>query len=116
MEVEILHTCLHGDFRIKILLRTRPLSLLRSKMGYQMEDVIFYNLSELSAILNIPKTKVYLYIKSGKLRAHKHSASWQVLHDDLQAFTNRTAQFLPPRTKPKVDKTDKVCGDLTNKL
>jgi len=66
-----------------------------------MEDPKYYTLNHVANILNMNKSKVYLLIKSGKLNAQKDGASWRVEHVDLQAFTNKTSQYLH---KPKQEK------------
>jgi len=61
----------------------------------------YYTLEHTANILNITKNKLYLLIKSGKLKAHQNGAMWRVEHADLQAFTNKTSQYL--QAKPKVE-------------
>ncbi len=49
-------------------------------------DVVFYDLKEVSELLNLTNRTLLTYIKTGKLKAKKLGRKWIVMKEDLESM------------------------------
>jgi len=55
-------------------------------MPIQVEDIIIYNVKEVSELIGITQVTIREYIRQGKLRAKKIAGEWRITGDALRDF------------------------------
>ena len=56
-------------------------------------DVVFYDLKEVSELLNLTNRTLLTYIKTGKLKAKKLGRKWIVMKEDLESMIRGVRKF-----------------------
>ena len=61
-------------------------------------DVVFYDLKEVSELLNLTNRTLLTYIKTGKLKAKKLGRKWIVMKEDLESMIRDLPAATPKKT------------------